>query len=58
MTNKFQNATDNFESDKYRAQAEAVESAGYHRLAATLRELADTYERDAERIVSREIFDV
>jgi hypothetical protein len=43
---------------KYRAQAEAVESAGYHRLAATLRELADTYERDAERIVSREIFDV
>jgi hypothetical protein len=45
-------------AQKYRAQAEAVESAGYHRLAATLRELADAYERDAERTVSREIFDV
>ncbi|MGA9348562.1 MAG: hypothetical protein WBW48_07135 [Anaerolineae bacterium] len=38
---------------KYRKQAEAVENAGYHRLATTLRELADTYEREAERIPSR-----
>lgn len=42
---------------KYRTQAEAVEGAGYPRLAATLRELADTYEREAERVSSREPFD-
>jgi hypothetical protein len=42
---------------KYRAQAEAVEEAGYPRLATTLRELAEEYEREAERIVSRETFD-
>ena len=42
---------------KYRTQAEAVEEAGYPRLAATLRELADTYEREAERVSSREPFD-
>lgn len=39
---------------KYRAQAEAVERAGYQRLATTLRELAASYEREAERISSRE----
>ncbi|MEW6541964.1 MAG: hypothetical protein AB1402_10215 [Bacillota bacterium] len=42
---------------KYREQAEAVEGAGYHRLAVTLRELAETYEREAERVSSREHFD-
>lgn len=42
---------------KYRAQAEAIEGAGYHRLAVTLRELAETYEREAERISSRDPFD-
>jgi len=42
---------------KYRAQAEDVESAGYHRLATTLRELADTYEREAERISRRGPFE-
>ncbi len=42
---------------KYRTQAEAVEGAGYHRLATTLRELADTYEREAERVSRREPFD-
>jgi hypothetical protein len=42
---------------RYRKQAEAVENAGYHRLATTLRELADTYEREAEQISSRELFD-
>ncbi len=42
---------------KYRAQAEAVEGAGYHRLATTLRELATSYEREAERVSTRESFD-
>ncbi len=43
--------------NKYRMQGEAVENAGYHRLAITLRELATSYEREAERVVSREHFD-
>lgn len=38
---------------KYRAQADAVEVAGYLRLAGTLRELANSYEREAQWIVSR-----
>jgi len=37
---------------KYRQQAEDVENAGYQRLAATLRDLAESYDRDAERIVA------
>ena len=37
----------------YLTQAEAVDDAGFHRLAATLRGLAASYERDAERIISR-----
>ena len=41
-------------AEQYRGQAEAVENAGYHRLAATLKELAASYEFDAERIVTRE----
>lgn len=44
-------------ADQYRTQAEAVEIAGYHRLATTLRELATSYEREAEGVVSREHFD-
>jgi hypothetical protein len=44
-------------ASKYRAQAEAVENAGYHRLAATLRELAASYERDADHVASRDRFD-
>lgn len=40
-------------AEKYRNQAEAVENAGYHRLAATVREIAESYDRDAERIVSK-----
>ncbi|MDH7513648.1 MAG: hypothetical protein QHH14_11950 [Clostridiales bacterium] len=42
---------------RYQKQAEAVEEAGYHRLATTLRELADIYNNEAQRIVSREPFD-
>lgn len=42
---------------QYRKQAEEVEAAGYHRLASTLRELANEYDREAERISSREALD-
>lgn len=44
-------------ADKYRAQAEAVEGAGYHRLTTTLQELAGSYEREAERVSLKEPFD-
>lgn len=37
---------------KYREQAEAVENCGYQRLATTLREVANSYDQDAERIIS------
>lgn len=37
---------------KYRQQANDVENHEYQRLAATLRSLADSYDREAERIVS------
>jgi hypothetical protein len=42
---------------KYRMQADAVEAAGFNRLATMLRELATFYERDAERESSRDPFD-
>lgn len=42
---------------KCRTQAEAVEQVGYHRLAATLRELAESYEREAESVSSKDRFD-
>jgi hypothetical protein len=42
---------------RYRAQAEAMDTTGYPRLAAMLRELADTYEHEAERISSRRLID-
>lgn len=37
---------------KYKAQADAVETAGYHRLAATMRDLSASYARDADRIIA------
>ncbi len=37
----------------YRRQAEEIENAGYHRVAAMLRNVAETYEREAERIIAR-----
>ena len=40
---------------QYRSQAEAVEGAGYHRLATTIRELAESYDREAERLSSRDL---
>ena len=42
---------------KYRGQAEIVEINGFQRIASMLRSLADEYDREAERIVSRELFD-
>jgi hypothetical protein len=44
-------------ANKYRIQAEEVDGRGYHRLASTLRKLADGYERDAERQAAEELFD-
>jgi hypothetical protein len=44
-------------TDKYRVQADAVEDAGYHRVATMLQELAASYEHEAERVVSRMRFD-
>ncbi len=44
-------------TEKYRGQSEAVEARGYHRLASSLKELAASYEHDAERQASREPFD-
>jgi len=40
-------------AEKYRQRASEVENAGYQRLATTLRGVADSYDRDAERIISR-----
>ena len=39
-------------ANQYREQAEALENAGYHRLTATLKELAESYEYEAERIAA------
>jgi len=39
---------------KYRAQADAAETAGFQRLAATLRELATSYVRQADWIAARQ----
>ena len=38
-------------AQEYRTNADAVEKAGYHRLATSLRELADSYDREAERLI-------
>ena len=42
-------------AQKYRQQADQIETAGYQRLAVTMRNLADSYDRDAERILLRGI---
>jgi hypothetical protein len=42
---------------RYRTQADSLDTSGFHRLATTLRELASSYERDAERQSSRDPFD-
>ena len=39
-------------AEQFRNKAEHVENAGFHRLAVTLRNLAEDYKRDAQRIIS------
>ncbi len=38
---------------KYASQADAVEDAGFHRLATTMREIASSYEREAADVSAR-----
>lgn len=42
---------------QYRQKAEEVENAGYQRLAGTLRNLSESYVRDAERIIAEHKMD-
>ena len=44
-------------ANKHRTRAEAVEKAGYHRLATTLRELAASHDADADRIAAHDQFE-
>ena len=39
-------------AERYRQKAEDVENANFHRLARTLRDLSEIYDREAERIIS------
>ena len=39
-------------AEKYKQKAEEVENAGYHRLAVTLRKLAEGYEREADTYIA------
>jgi len=39
-------------AEQTRSKAEAIENAGFQRFAITLRELADSYDREAERIIA------
>jgi len=41
-------------AQQWRQKAEAVEEAGYARFGATLRQLADSYDREAERVLAEE----
>jgi hypothetical protein len=41
---------------RYRDKAEAVENAGFYRLATALRDLANSYDQDAEREAARDPF--
>ena len=43
-------------AEQYRTKADAVEAAGFHRLASALKELASSYERDAESESNRDPF--
>ena len=40
-------------AEENRQKADAIENAGYHRLAVTMRELAEYYDHEAERNISR-----
>jgi hypothetical protein len=39
-------------AEQYRKKADQIENAGYQRFAVTLRELSESYEREAERVVA------
>jgi len=39
-------------AEQFRSKAEEVENAGFQRFAVTLRELADSYEREAQRVIA------
>jgi hypothetical protein len=39
-------------ADQFKSKADAVEDAGYQRFAATLRGIAESYERDMNRVIS------
>ena len=42
--------------DKWRNRADEIESLGFINLATSLRELAETYERERNRIIKQERF--
>lgn len=42
-------------ADKYIKKANEIEAAGYYRLATTLKELADSYKREAEWIIANHL---
>ncbi len=44
-------------AEGYRTKAEAVENEGFHRLANSLRQMAEDYERDADRQAKRDEFE-
>ena len=39
-------------AEQFRSKAEDIENAGFQRFAVTLRGLADSYDREAERIIN------
>jgi len=39
-------------ASQYKEKAESIENAGYHRFAATLRAIAEDYEKEAEWVIS------
>ena len=39
-------------AEKFRKKAEEIENAGYHRFTVVLRDLADRYDQEAERIIA------
>lgn len=39
-------------TEQFRSKAEEVENSGFQRLAATLRDLADDYDREAEQVIA------
>jgi hypothetical protein len=39
-------------AEQFRSKAEEIENAGFQRFAVTLRDLADGYDREAERIIN------